>query len=98
MTIPKEWQVQGSFPPVGEFVRFEDIFSLMTPGGALTLDVGWLPEEDPAGSFICRLIVDNDWESPCETLRTRSEADVRRWITMTIEAMKETLGTRRGSP
>jgi len=45
-----------------------------------TVDVGWYPEFDPSGCFVCKEIRDRNWEDPVEIYETTDPAEVVAWL------------------
>lgn len=56
-----------------------DLWTAKSPDGRFLLDVGWYPQGDPKGSFHCRVIEWNDWDSPSEQFSTRSTVEAAAW-------------------
>jgi hypothetical protein len=49
----------------------DDLLAAKHPDG-WWLDVGWLPDGDPAGRFVLLLVRGDDWLQPVERFETRS--------------------------
>jgi hypothetical protein len=58
----------------------EDIWQARSAGGRYTLDVGWYPDLDPSGRFVCLVVQDENWEEPIERFETRSATAVVTWV------------------
>jgi hypothetical protein len=98
--VPRSWEIQGTLPDEGgpPTRLLEDLFSVCTPRAEMTLDVGWTPAGDPAGAYLCRFVVDDEWETPVEQWKTTDAAAVRQWIVATLEAMSDRLGREAAHP
>jgi hypothetical protein len=57
-----------------------DMVQLTSPGGDYVIDVGWLPDSNPGGAYVCVIIKDNDWQVPLTRMMSRSYEDVIKWI------------------
>lgn len=53
-----------------EFSLREDL--LQVEYGSYLLDVGWLPDGNPKGRFVVRLIHNYDWESPVQKVEAKN--------------------------
>jgi hypothetical protein len=98
--IPADWQVQGDPPSRASAPQrlAEDLFSVCAPDADLSLDIGWRPAADPAGSFVCSLIVGDGWDAPVDTLITKDANEVHAWIEATLEVMRGMAGTESQQP
>ena len=99
VTAPAGWLVwPGSMLPKidpdeleGDFIDFltEDMAQLVSPDGYFTVDVGWLPEGNPSGAYICVIVRDQKWDRPLVKIRTRSYEDVLKWVQKAIETIND---------
>jgi len=48
--------------------------------GRFTVDASWRPERDPKGAFHCRVILDNNWDSPIEEMITKDGDEMLTWM------------------
>lgn len=55
----------------------EDLLQVRLPSGDI-VDVGWLPEFDPAGAFHLTVVGEADWERPHQHVQVRGVAALRR--------------------
>lgn len=93
--LPPGWKLTGWIPPGPTptptpsddqiDLLVEDLLHIETPGGSIAIDVGWYPEADPSGHFVCMLVEDEAWEEPIERVTTRDAAEVRSWIGRKVE-------------
>jgi hypothetical protein len=58
----------------------EDLWQARSANDRFTLDVGWYPEFDPTGRFVCLVVEGGSWETPSERFETRSAAEVAQWV------------------
>lgn len=54
----------------------QDLLQLKYPSSNLILDLSWIPEADPNGSYHLKLIANEDWEFPIATFQSRSKVEV----------------------
>lgn len=58
----------------------EDLVQLRTNCGTYALDIGWYPDADRSGGFVCRMVEADEWASPADTLETPDWEPVRDWL------------------
>lgn len=85
--LPPGWKLKGWIPPGPTptpsdqlDLLVEDLLHIETPGGSFVIDVGWYPEADPSGHFVCILVEDEAWEEPIARDTMRDATEVRSWI------------------
>jgi hypothetical protein len=54
----------------------QDLLQVEDRDGQMLIDVGWYPDNDPAGTFAIKVILEEDWQRPIATARTRSLGDL----------------------
>lgn len=91
--VPTGWQLRLGTPVVvdpklvAEDDRLpgltEDMFSFER--GRLIMDVGWMPDENPRGEYVCRVVKDEDWERPLEMYCTRDPLNVIWFVTFAAQ-------------
>lgn len=81
---------------------YEDELELLTSDffkasiGRFIIDVSWQPERDLNGFFHCRVILDNNWSSPLEELKTKNGDEMMFWAKKQMrEAHKRTPPTKK---
>lgn len=87
------WSVQGFLPPFDpadeiatpEGLTPEHLCYLvediaMYQKGNYTVDIGWFPELDPQGGFVCKLIIGDHWDKPIERFETKSLDKTISWL------------------
>lgn len=97
--LPPKWETHGMLPPFdpqdgpvdSEWLN-EDIWQARSPDRRFILDVSWFPESDPTGSYYCRLIENEDWDSPVEGIKTRSTVAVAAWANHTAVELGARVG------
>ena len=97
--IPNTWLIIGGLPAVDptEAVEddrdlfTEDLFQATEPSGRFLLDVGWLPEADLSGTFVCQLVRDGEWDPPVLVYRTKRLAEVHEWLEESVLRMIATI-------
>lgn len=87
---PEGWKSSGHLV----WALDEDIMQVSDPSGHYALDVGWYPSCNPDGQFVCRVIVDGDWELPREQLETTDVRAVIAWLRRWYEEVPALLGTQ----
>jgi hypothetical protein len=50
----------------------QDLLQVENRDEQMLIDVGWYPDNDPAGTFAIKVVVEEDWQRPIATARTRS--------------------------
>ena len=40
------------------------------------LDLGWIPEADPEGSYLLRVVKNNDWDNPVFIYKSKNKDDI----------------------
>jgi hypothetical protein len=93
--LPRGWKLKGWIPPGPTptpsddqlDLLVEDLLHIETPGGSIVIDVGWYPEADPSGHFVCILVEDEAWEEPLARETMRDAAEVRSWIERTVQGV-----------
>lgn len=84
--LPPGWSCVGELPASLDLTDLgEDILRVRSGDGLWTLDVGWYPEMDPNGGFVCKVIHGERWAAPVDALRTRDVRDVQNWLEREVE-------------
>lgn len=76
MPAPKGWKGEGRLPSPDEHHR-EDILQWCRADGKLLIDVGWSRDTK---SFICLVILDENWDEPVEEKWLTNIAIVEKWL------------------
>jgi hypothetical protein len=71
LSVPPSWEVLWVQPALGQ-LSSQDVLQLRHRTAGLLLDVGWYPDEDPAGQFMLLLVADEAWERPLLRRSSRS--------------------------
>ena len=101
VAVPEGWIVRGDLPltsaleaSVDELAHFdEDLLMVIAPFDGASLDVGWFPAARRDGNFVCRMVLDDEWERPIEWLITPSVTTVRHWVESSIARWEAQRGT-----
>ena len=56
----------------------EDLIQLRS--GRFIIDVGWYPEANPRGIFVCKIVKDEDWQLPMYEFSTNDLEGVRGFV------------------
>lgn len=80
----------------------QDLALFENESHGLLIDVGWGPEESPAGTFRVSVILDEDWQRPLATFKTRKldelTATLEAWLERPPEIPSERLVERLADP
>jgi hypothetical protein len=71
----------------------EDLIQVSFDHGTI-VDVGWLPDFSPGGSFVIQIVQDRDWESPIHKSTCRTLGDLRRLFAAFLELARAHEGSR----
>jgi hypothetical protein len=58
----------------------QDMLQMSNAHYDVVLDMGWVPDQDPNGSFVVQVIRGTDWDNPLAEFESRSRPDVVQWI------------------
>jgi hypothetical protein len=86
--VPAGWRIIGELLNIDPdslsdeqlVVLTEDILQIQTPDSSFVMDVGWYPDSDRQGRYLCRGVIDNKWDSPTECFETRDIREVLFWL------------------
>lgn len=101
IAVPNGWTIYGSLPSkdpsqlsesectwlADNLMLTEDLLHIKPSSGEYEIDISWLPDSDPNGSFVCRIIKNQDWDSPDEEIEDRSLIAVKHWIENAISTI-----------
>lgn len=96
--FPEGWHVSGELPERVDLSEAkltslqEDMFQVRTPNDEFTIDVGWTPEADRTGGFVCVVIHAANWDTPIDELRTSDVDDVHQWLVSAIDLVQRRRG------
>lgn len=67
-----------NYPPQKSVLTLflQDMFHAKHNHYDIVVDVGWVPDEDPAGSFIVQAIRGTDWDNPIDELMSRDRLTI----------------------
>lgn len=107
--LPNHWSYSGYLPlsdPLHYAVNknlldiHEDVCQFLSPTGRFTIDIGWWPDSDPKGNYICRVLTtdglippeDNPWsQPPIEEFETKDTGEMLKWLASKITLYHEIL-------
>lgn len=88
IAVPAGWERQTGHPAIvdpreckdddASICLSEDMFSFVR--GKLCLDVGWSPDGNLAGEYVCRIVEGDDWDRPLEMYCTRDPQNVQWFV------------------
>ena len=57
-------------------IFLQDLLQLQHDTYGITIDLGWVPEADPEGSYLLRVLKDEDWDNPLYYYKSKNKDDV----------------------